>query len=189
MRWSIENHNEEQVFEKPEYGVKLVVPSHSIEGNQSIDTTISCISESDVTLPPNVEPVSCFYEISTRGSLVLINPVKLYVQHSVDLTSSDNKRLSFVTSSSGTSPYLMRLCDPDDQMFDPNHNSGVIQISKPSATNVFGVVWKVVDAFKKVMHPVKSYAMTPFYKQIDSSCWQIKVVVTQNLKPFLEVIK
>ena len=34
----------------------------------------------------------------------------------------------------------------------------------------------------------RSYALIPFYKQIDENCWQIQVVITQNFEPFFEVI-
>ena len=183
QKWDVDNFDEEQVFEKPEYGVKLVIPSLSVQENQSIDTTIQII-KSDVILPPNVEPVSCFYKIGTSRSFV--KPVRLHIQHNVDVASADKTRLAFVTSS-GSPPYQMEFCDVNDQTFDLNDNSGVVRISHFS-TCVFGIVW-LQKVAGKVLRPSRSYAMTPFYKQIDDHCWQLKVVITQNLGPFFEVGK
>ena len=133
-----------------------------------------------------MEPVSCFYKIGTSGSFV--KPIELHLQYNVDVTSSDNRRLAFVTSS-GSPPYKFEFSDVNDQMFDPNDNSGVVRISHFSA-HVFGIVWRnTVDTLGKVLHPNRSYSMTPFYKQINDHCWQLKVVITQNLGPFFEVIK
>ena len=130
-----------------------------------------------------MEPVSCFYKIEASGSFV--KPIQLHLQHNVDVTSSDNRRLAFVTST-GSPPYQFEFCDVDDQMFDPNDNSGVLHISHFSKIRTFGIVWKnVVDRFMKSN---KSYVMTPFYRQTDEHCWQLKVVITKNIGPFFEVI-
>ena len=171
------------MFEKPEYGVKLVIPSLSVQESQSIDTTVQIVKSPDViSLPPNVEPVSCFYKIEASGSFV--KPIELHLQHNVDVASSDNRRLAFVTSS-GSPPYQFEFCDINDQTFDPNDNSGVVRLSHFS---IIAIVWKkVVNTLEKALHPNRSYAMSPYYKQIDDHCWQIKVVITQNLGPFFEV--
>ena len=171
------------MFEKPEYGIKLVIPSSSVQESQSIDTTVEIVKSADVmtSLPANVEPVSCFYKIEASGSFV--KPIELHLQHNVDVTSSDNRRLAFVTSS-GSPPYRFEFCDINDQTFDPNDNSGVVRLSHFSIIGVIGIVWRIVD---KVL-PNRSYALTPFYKQIDDHCWQIQIVITKNLEPFLEVI-
>ena len=95
------------------------------------------------------------------------------------MASSDNRKLAFVTSS-GSPPYQFEFCDINDQTFDPNDNSGVVRLSHFS---IIGIVWRIID---KVL-PNRSYVITPFYKQIDEHCWQIKVVITQNLGPFFEV--
>ena len=179
LKWNIDNFDEEQVFEKPEYGVKLVIPPSSVQENQSIDTTVQIVKSPDVlSLPPNVEPVSCFYKIEASGSFV--KPIELHLQHNVDVASSDNRRLAFVTSS-GSPPYQFEFCDIDDQVFDPNDNSGVVRLSHFS---IIGIVWRIFD---KVL-PNRSYVITPFYKQINDHCWQLKVVITKNLGPFFEVI-
>ena len=167
------------MFEKPEYGVKLVIPPSSVQENQSIDITLQIAKSPDVILPANLKPVSCFYKIEATGSFV--KPIQLHLQHNVDVTSSDNRRLAFVNIFSEWPPYQFEFCDINDQMFDPNDNSGVVRLSHFS---IIGIVWRIVD---KVL-PNRSYAMTPFYKQIDDHCWQIQIVITQNLGPFFEVI-
>ena len=171
------------MFEKPEYGIKLVIPPSSVQESQSIDTTVQIVKSPDVlSLPANVEPVSCFYKIEASGSFV--KPIELHLQHNIDVASSDNRNLAFVTSS-GSPPYQFEFCDINDQMFDPNDNSGIVCLSHFS---IIGIVWRIVDALGKFLHPNRSYALTPFYKQIDGHCWQIQIVITQNLGPFFEVI-
>ena len=178
MTWNIDNLNEEQVFEKPEFGVKLVIPSSSVQEDQSIDTTVQIV-DSDLALPPNVEPVSCFYKITSE---MFIEPIDLYVQHNVDLSVCDNRRLAFVTSS-GSPPYELEFYD-EYQAFDPNDNSGVVRISHFS-THVFGIVWKVFDAVGDMLSPVTSYAMTPFYKQMNDNCCKSKLLLLKTLVHFL----
>ena len=168
------------MFEKPEYGVKLVIPPSSVQESQSIDTTVQIVKSPYVlSLPPNVEPVSCFYKIEASGSFV--KPIELHLQHNVDVASSDNRRLAFVTSS-GSPPYYdqFEFCDINDQTFDPNDNSGVVRLSHFS---IVVIVWRIINN----VLPNTSYALTPFYKQIDDHCWQIQIVITKNLGPFFEV--
>ena len=172
-----------QVFEKPEYGVKLVIPSTSVQERQSIDATVQIV-KADVKLPPNVVPVSCFYKVGSSASFV--KPIQLHLQHNVDVTVCDNRRLAFATSS-GSSPYQLNFFDANLQSFDPNDNSGVVHISKFSS-DIFVIVWKELNNLGRISRPTISYAMTPFYKQIDDHCWHIQVVITQNLGPFSEVI-
>lgn len=185
LKWNIDNFDEELVIEKPEYGVKLVIPALSVQENQSVDVTMQLIEPHLAVLPPNVQPVSCFYKISTSESF--INPIQLHLQHNVNLTSCNDqcKRLAFVTSN-GSPPYQLKFCDVNDQLFNPSDKFGLVYISHFS-DHVFGIVWQVLDALGEVFYPKRSYAMTPFYKQFDDHNWQIKIVVTQNLGPFLEV--
>ena len=82
-KWNIEYLNEEQVFEKPEYGVKFVIPPSSVEEGQEVKIEVNIISPevSEIILPPNVELVSCVYKIKKTGRFS--RPIKLHLQAKV----------------------------------------------------------------------------------------------------------
>jgi hypothetical protein len=185
VQYNIENVNEVQVFERVDYGIKLIIPPSSIPSHQSIKTTIQPVPTDTFTLPPNVEPVSSFYEFGTLGSFT--ESVKLHIQHNVQLESAeDTSRLSFVIGN-GPPPYTFELCDADavKQNFVPGVNSGEIYVPHYS-TNIFGIVWKSGSDKKRAP---KVYAINPFFKQIDENIWYIMIVVTENLATFLKKLK
>ena len=43
-KWNIENLNEEQVFEKPDYGLKFVIPASSVEVWQEVTTEVKVVA-------------------------------------------------------------------------------------------------------------------------------------------------
>ena len=158
----------------------MVIPASSIEENQKVKTEIEVLT-SDVethTLPPDVESVSCFYKIETTGKFS--QPIKLFLQHNVEITSEEeSKQLAFVRAK-GPPPYEFKLISEEVQMFGVKDKSGEIHVSDFS---VLGIVWKKM---KGVLQPDCSYTMMFFYKQV-MKAWQLKVVVTRNLGPYLEV--
>jgi hypothetical protein len=99
------------------------------------------------------------------------------------LSSAENtSRLAFVIGN-GPPPYQFELCKDDQQMFALHDNTGVISLSHFS-THRYGIVWKVIDK----IFPPKVYTIYPFYKQMDTTCWHVKVFITENLSTFLEMI-
>ena len=182
-KWNIEYLNEEQVFEKPEYGIKIVIPPSSVEVGQEVKTEVNVVAlkESEIILPPNVEPVSCFYKIKTTGKFS--RPIKLHLQHNVELRSQEeSQHLAFIRAKGGP-PYKFELLPTEyDQVFTPYDNSGVIGISD------FCVIG-IIDRIKSVLfqEPSHSYAMTVFFKEKAKFCWEVQAVVTKNLGPFIEV--
>lgn len=180
----IDSINEEQVFEKPDYGVKLVVPPSSVQDDSpsSVDTEVHVLSpdKSDIELPPNVELVSCLYSLQTSAQFV--RPIQLYLQHNVDLKlQDDSRKLAFITTSGSAAPYKFQLSE-SEQHFKPQDNSGTILVSDVNFTA--GIVWQ-----REVDSPLSvcSYAVIPFYKFMIKSCWQFKIIITRNLGPFIEV--
>ena len=179
--WNIDSVDEEQVFEKPDYGVKFVIPPSSVQEGQSIDTKVQVVTpnDCDAEFPSNVEFVSCFYSFKT--STKFTKPVELHLQHNVELRSQDDsKRLAFITSK-GPPPYQFEVSDAE-QHFNVHNNSGTILVSDVDFMS--GIVWvKSVD----IPLPVYSYVMTLYLKKIMEYCWQLKLVITPNLGPFIEV--
>ena len=181
-KWNIEYVEEEQVFEKEEYGVMLVIPPSAVEKKKEVKTEVKVVApeETNIILPPDVELVSCFYKIETTGKF--LKPIKLYLQHNVELTSQEEcEQLAFIKVK-GPPPYKFELLPTDVQEFRPYDNSGVVRLCDFSR---FAVVKK---KFQKLIRQLScSYIVTVFFKQIMKSCWEIQAVVTKNLGPFLKV--
>ena len=184
FKWNIEYLNEEQVFEKPGYGVKFVIPPSSVEVGQEVTIEVKIVApkESEIILPPDVEVVSCFYKIEITGKFS--RPIELHLQHNVEIRSpEESQQLAFITAK-GPPPYKFKLVPIDiNQVFKPHDNSGVV---KAFDFCVFGIVKWLKAAF--CLQPSSSYAMTVFFKRIFKYSWVGQAVITKNLGPHIEVI-
>ena len=182
-KWDIEYLNEEQVFEKAEYGIKFVIPPLSVDVGQEVKTEVNVVApdDSEIVLPPNVEVVSCFYKIKTRGKFS--RPIELHLQHNVEFKSQEeSQQLAFIRAK-GPPPYKFELLPTEyDQVFKPYDNSGVIGISDFC---LIGIIQKMTRFL--FQRPSRSYVITLFFKEMIRCCWEIHAVVTKNLGPFLEV--
>ena len=179
IQWNIDCLNKQQIFEKAEYGVKLVIPPFSIQDNQMIYTRVQIVDSktSDIELPQHVQIVSSLYDVHCSG--IFSKPVELHLQHHVNVMSqNDIKRLAFIICD-GPPPYHFKISD-DEQYFGINDNFGLIKVSH---FTVFGIVW-LLNLASKFLQPICSYTMTLFYKKFVKSCWQIKIVITKNLGQF-----
>ena len=169
----------EQIFENVEYGVKLVIPPFSVKNNQEIVTTVQIVdsNSSDIKLPQGVQLVSCLYEVEASG--IFVKPIELHLQHNVDIMShNDSKRLVFITSD-GPPPYCFKIAY-DEQYFGVKYNYGFIKVSHFTK---YGIAW-LLSLASNFFQPTCSYTMTLFYKKFMKYCWQLKIVITQNLGPF-----
>ena len=187
-KWNIENVEEDQVFEKREHGVMLVIPPSAVEKKQEVKTEVKVVApeETDIILPPDVELVSCFYKIETTGKF--LKPIELYLQHNVELTSQEEcEQLAFIKAK-GPPPYKFELLPTDVQEFRPYDNSGVVRLCAFSPVAVV-YLKKLFQKIKSALfrQPSCSYIVTVFFKEMMKSCWEIQAVVTKNLGPFLEV--
>ena len=181
---NVEYINEEQTFEKPNYGVKFVIPPSSVEVGQQVTTDVKLVTpeESEIILPPDVaEIVSCLYTIETKGKFC--RSIELHLQHNVKIRSQEESRMLGFIIAKGPSPYNFELVPIDiNREFKPNEISVVIKVSD----------FVVVGAVKKKIASVcqelsSSYAMTVFFKRILKSKWEIQAVITKNLGPFIKV--
>ena len=188
--WSIENHEEEQIFQKVGYGIKLFIPESSVEKGKQVKVEVKVIAptKADIkSFPPDVEPVSCFYEIN-KITGEFKQPIKLCLQHNVELTSQqDCKQLTFMIAK-GPPPYNFELVPFDiaNQEFKVNGNSGIIQISDFSR---MAIVWqKIIDPLIQMFRqPFWGYVVVVFVKFTKTLYWEVQAVVTKDLQPFLEV--
>ena len=183
--WNIEYLNEEQVFEKLDYGVKFVIPPSSVEVGQEVKMKVKVVApeKSEIILPPDVELVSCFYKIEITGKFC--RPIELHLQHNVEITSEEeSQELAFIKAK-GPPPYKFELLPNDiDQVFKPYDNFGVVKALD------FCPVAEVRRMQKRKQKDVLvsySYAMTVFLQHTVKFSWIILVVITKNLGPFLKV--
>ena len=141
--------------------------------------------ESEITLPPDVELVSCFYIIETTGEFS--KPIELHLQHNVELTSQEEcKQLAFIKAK-GPPPCKFELLPTDVQEFRPYDNFGVVRLCNFSPVAVVYIKKQLQRIRDLFLQPSYSYVVTVFVKQIRKSCWDIQTVVTKNLGPFLKV--
>ena len=182
--WNIEYFNKEQIFEKPDYGVKFVIPPASVELGQKVTTDIKLVApeESEIILPPDVELVSCLYKIETKGKFS--KSIELHLQHNIEIRSQEEcQQLAFITAE-GPPPYKFELVPIDiNREFKSNKISGVIKVSD------FIVVGAVKQKLESALcqQLSSSYTMTVFFKHILKSSWAIQAVITKNLGPFIKV--
>ena len=180
-KWNIEYLNEEQVFEKSEYGVKFIIPPSSVQEGQEVKIEVNVVSleESEIILPPDVELISCFYNINTKGTFS--KPIKLHLQHNVMLRSQEESQQLVFIIANGPPPYKFELLPTEyDKVFRPYDNFGVIEI--PHFCLIAIVIKKITRFLFR-----RSYVMTVFFKEVKKFCWEIQAVFTKNLGPFLEV--
>ena len=187
-KWNIENVEEDQVFEKRDLGFMLVIPPSAVAKKDVVETEVKVVApvETDIILPPDVEVVSCFYEIKTTGKFS--KPIEFYVQHNVEVISQEEcEQLAFIKAK-GPQPYKFELLPTEGQEFRPYDNSGIVRLCDFS---LFAVVYvkKMVQKIKSVLfrQPSCSYVVTVFVRHMEKSCWEIQAVVTKNLGPFLKV--
>ena len=187
-KWNIENVEEDQVFEKRDYGVMLVIPSSAVEKKEEVKTEVNVVApvETDIILPPDVKLVSCIYKIETTGKFS--KPIELYLQHNVELTSQEEcEQLAFIKAK-GPPPYKFELMPTEGQEFRPYDNSGVVRLCDFSSVAV-GYIKKKLKKIKSVLfrQPSCSYVVTVFVRHMEKFCWEIHAIVTKNLGPFLKV--
>ena len=147
-----------------------------MQDNQIIYTKVQIVDSktSDYELPQHVQLVSSLYDVQCLG--IFSKPVELHLQHNVDVMSQKHsERLVFIISN-GPPPYRFKI-STDEKHFGINENSGLIKVSH---FTVFGIGW-LLSLASKFLQPTCSYTMTLFYKEFLKSCWQIKIVITQNL--------
>ena len=181
--WNIENIEEEQIFEKLDYGVKLVIPPSSVVEGQEVKTEVKVVTPemSDIELPLDVELVSCFYRVKTTSKFS--KPIELHLQHNVELVSPEAcKQLAFIKAK-GQPPYKFEYLPLDIiQEFKPGDNSGVVRVADFS---MLAIVWKFLKDSFTTQAPMPSceYLLGIFAKQVKTLCWELEIVVTKNLGP------
>ena len=155
-----------------------MIPSSSVKEGKEVDmkVRVALPEKSDITIPENINLVSCFYNVETSETFT--NPINFCLQHNVEIKSQkDSEQLVFLRAV-GPPPYNFE--EVGDQVFKPNDNSGVVPITDSSVLVAIGSRSpELVCSFR--------YTMTLFFKVMKESLWQVKAVITKDLGPFNEV--
>ena len=114
-------------LKKPDYGVKFVFPSSSVEIGKEVVIEVKVVApeDSEIDIPPDDELPSCFYNIKTTGKFS--RPIELHLQHNVELRSQEeSQQLAFIIAK-GPPPYKFEFVSIHvNQTFKPYDNSGVV---------------------------------------------------------------
>ena len=182
-KWNIEYLNEEQVFEKQDYGIKFVIPPSSVEVGQKVKMKVKVVApeESEIILPPDIELVSCIYVIEITGKFC--RSIELHLQHNVEITSEvESQELAFMKAK-GPPPYKFELLPNDiNQVFKPFYNFGVVK-----AFDFCAFAGGKRKRKRKDVSLSYSYAMTVFLKYTIKFTWVIQAVITKDLGPCIKV--
>lgn len=174
FKWKIDNFHKEQIFKESHYGLKLVIPPLAVKGASedpiAVDVQVAEFDQGQ--LLKGYTPVSCFYKIqSSRG---FEKPIELHLKH--NSLSDDKKELVFLTCKLGDSSKGFTISRVEVLIKD----TGVLKLSDASVY--------VAIACPTTKSLQRSYSMLLLYQPLTTQlAWNIKVVITQNLGPYLQV--
>ena len=175
------NSSKPQTFHWPRYGLKLEIPSYSFMNMISNDIRfiVQVFASGSFILPSNVDPVSCFYWIRTIGEVN--RPIKVYIEHCAVGDIQYIRNLNFAIAHFDIEPpYIFQLSNAR-QEFSVANNFGAIYVNDFS---IFSIIWKRLRG-----HQVFRYVWMVYYRQIQVDIWEIDIIVTKDLGPFLQRIQ
>ena len=118
-----------QFLDWEEYGLKITVSQDTLSPTEICEVALSALVGGQFHIPEGTEPISAVYAISV--SKPLLQPIKLEIQHCVDLVTEDQtKYLSFATAfyKQHLPPYKFKLTEGGH--FYPGDQYGSIFSSK-----------------------------------------------------------
>ena len=173
--------DQEQMFNVPRDGIKIVVPPLAISKDTRVD--IQLLSSCPFILPTNCQPISCFFQIKT--SRKFDKQFKVHLEHYAEVFSEvDSEELGFIISHNIelSLPYHFKFADEaNNPSFPVQSKCGIIHIDESS---IFAIVWKKQKA--EFSNNFK-YIWTVYHREIRKNTWELHVVVTKDLKPFKQV--
>ena len=176
--------DQQQMFQLPDYGIKLIIPPSAVPHDiQQITIAVQVIASDPIVLPSNCHPISCFYWIKSTHKF--LKPVEVHLEHHAELLSEeDSQELGFIVSPSTESsspPYRFQFSDGVNTIFPVGSSYGIIKVAEFS---IFSIAWKRIrTAFSDHFR----YIWMVYYRQSDENNWELHVVVTKDLGPFLQV--
>ena len=173
--------DQEQMFNVPSDGIKIVVPPSAIPKDTRID--IQLLSSHPFIFHINYQPISCFFQIQTSHKFN--EPFNVHLEHYAELLSEvDSEELGFIISRNVecSLPCQFELADEANKPSFPVHSKcGIIHVNESS---IFAIVWRKE---KGVLSNNFRYIWMVYYREIGNNTLELHVVVTKDLKPFKQV--
>ena len=177
--------DQQQIFQLPDYGIKLIIPPSAVPHDiQEIKIAVQVIASGPFVLPSYCQLISCFYWIQSTHKF--LKPVEVHLEHHAELLSEeDSQELGFIVSSSTESsspPYQFQFSNEINSIFPVGSSYGIIKVSEFS---IFSSAWKRIraafsDHFRYIW-------MVYCRQRSHENNWELHVVVTKDLGPFLQV--
>ena len=176
--------DQQQMFQLPDYGIKLIIPPSAVPHDiQQITIAVQVIASGPLVLPSNCHPISCFYWIQSTHKF--LKPVEVHLEHHAELLfEKDSPELGFIVSPSTESsspPYRFQFSDGVNSIFSVGSSYGIIKVAEFS---IFSIAWRKIKA---TFSDHFRYVWMVYYRQIHENNWELHVVVTKNLGPFIQV--
>ena len=176
--------DQQQIFQLPDYGMKLIIPPSAVPHDiQQITIAVQVIASGPLVLPSNCHPISCFYWIQSTHNF--LKPVEIHLEHHAELlTEEDSQELGFIVSPSNefsSPPYRFQFFDGVNSIFPVGSCYGIIKVTEFSILSI--ALGKIRAAFSIHFR----YIWMVYYRQTQANTWELHVVVTKDLGPFLQV--
>ena len=168
----------------PDYGINLIIPPSAVPHDiQQIQIAVQVIASGPFVFPSHCDPISCFYWIQSTHKF--LKPVDVHLEHHTELLSDeDSQELGFIVSPSTESsspPYQFQFSDGVNSIFPVGSSYGIIKVAEFS---IFSIAWrKIRAAFSSHFR----YIWMVYYRQSHENNWELHVVVTKDLGPFIQV--
>ena len=172
------------MFQLPDYGLKLMIPPSAVPYDiQQIKIAVQVIASGPFVLPSYCQPIGCFYWIQSTHKF--LKPVEIHLEHRAELlTEEDCQELGFIISHiTKSSPllYQFQFSDGMTSIFPIGSNYGTIKVAEFS---IFSIAWKRIRA---AFSDHFRYIWMVYYKQSHENNWELHIIVTKDLGPFLQV--
>ena len=174
----------DEVLRWEEHGVTIHVPAGVVQPGTCCDIAVIPIMEGKCVFPDNHTPVSAIYAIG--ASCQLLKPIKIELQHCVDVTEGNKGRLSFAEAKHGdvNPPYEFQTCACGDGVFPAGSQYGSLECYSFSLYTILMSIGRWFFG-----NPITRYKARLFYTKstIVPNKWTVRFVVTKDIISHIEV--
>ena len=212
--FTIKGGNEESILFWEEYGLRLLVPQNAVPKSvTSCRITVKLEKRERFMLPHDSTPVSAVYSISCSCDDELQKPIKIGLQHCVELSEPSHcSQLSFAkaispvhdksNSSSSKVHSFSKACDESDHSSSKVHDKSDHSFIKVddsyfsvesdygyldcSSFSLFTIIQEKINKLRS--SPVTRYKLFTFYEHTPrANSSNVYFVVTKNILPLVQV--
>ena len=171
-----------EVLKWEEHGVTIHVPAGVVKPGTCCDIAVIPIMEGKFVFPDNHTPVSAIYAIGT--SCKLLKPIKIELQHCVDVTEENKGRMRFAKAKHDdvNPPYEFQTCG--DGVFPAGSQYGSLECY---SFTLYTILMSIAGWFTS--RSITRYKAQLFYTKcmVVPKKWIVQFVVTKNINTHIEV--